>query len=153
MNTRSFLLATLIAGIVMGLLSDLPLINMGNCLCCLWVWASSILAVFLYRRFSKEAPGLSLGQAAGLGALTGLIGALLGTGVGALLSGGIASTISILQSQPALAEVLKNTPMDVLRSGDFTLIGMIIDILVYALVGALGGVLSVTVIWKTTPKP
>ena len=78
MNSRSFLLSTLIAGIVIGFLANLPLLNLINCALCIWVWIGGALAVLLYRRFQHGEPGPSVGQGAGLGALSGLIGALVG---------------------------------------------------------------------------
>jgi len=55
MNTRSFVLSVLIAGVVIGFLANLPILNLINCALCIWVWLGGILAVFLYRRFAGGA--------------------------------------------------------------------------------------------------
>jgi hypothetical protein len=81
MNTRSALWAVLIAGVVMALLGNLPLLNLVNCILCLWAWLGGALAVFVYRRFQRGQPGPTAGQGAGLGALSGLVGALTGAAV------------------------------------------------------------------------
>ena len=86
MNSRSFFLSALIAGVAIGLLGNLPVLNLINCFLCIWVWVGGILAVFLYRRFEHGGPGLTGGQGAGLGALSGLIGAFVGVVVYALTS-------------------------------------------------------------------
>jgi hypothetical protein len=78
MNSRSFVLSMLIAGIVMGVLANLPLLNFLNCILCLWIWVGGILGVFLYRHFQHGGPVLTPGQGAGLGALAGLIGVFVG---------------------------------------------------------------------------
>ena len=47
MNTRSFVLSALIAGAAIGVLANLPVLNLINCFLCLWVWIGGLLAVFL----------------------------------------------------------------------------------------------------------
>lgn len=152
MDKKSMGMAVVIAGVIMGLLSSLPVINMVNCLLCTWVWSSSILAVYLYRRFSKENPQLSIAQAAGLGALTGVVGAIVGSLVGAIFSGGITATLSVLQGIPGLADLMKDMPMDVLRSGGFSVFSLISDLIVYMIFGAVGGIIAASVIWKQPAK-
>ena len=78
MNTRSFLLSALIAGLVIGFLGNLPLLNIVNCFLCIFVWIGGILAVFLYGRFQHGQDRLSAGQGAGLGAVAGVIGVFVG---------------------------------------------------------------------------
>ena len=85
MNTRSLFLSALIAGVVIGLLGNLPILNIINCFLCIWVWVGAFLAVMLYRRYE---PGVSLttGQGAGIGALAGLVGACVGVLINLLTS-------------------------------------------------------------------
>ncbi len=152
MNKQPFYLSSLIAGVVMALLSNLPLVNMVNCLLCFWVWTCGILAVYLYRRVSKENPSLTMKQAATLGAVTGVVGAVLGSIVGALFSGGIAATLSILETIPGFSQGVQNIPYEYLRSGGFSLFSLVTDLVLYVIFGAIGGILAVSVIWKT-PAP
>jgi hypothetical protein len=86
MNSRSFILSAIIAGVVIGFLANLPGLNLINCFLCIWVWGGGILAVFLYQRFQHGKSGLTPSQGAGLGALSGLIGAFVGVVVNALTS-------------------------------------------------------------------
>ena len=46
-NKSSKLVPALIGGGVIGLLSSIPVVNMGNCLCCMWVLAGGALAAYL----------------------------------------------------------------------------------------------------------
>jgi hypothetical protein len=78
MNSRSFFLSTLIAGAVTGILGNLPLLNLINCFLCIYAWIGGALSVILYRRFQSTDPSLTGSQGAGLGALTGLIGSVIG---------------------------------------------------------------------------
>jgi hypothetical protein len=62
----------LIGGVLLGILSSLPLVN---CLCCVWVIAGGILAAHLY---VKQSPvSVTLGRGVSLGLLTGCIGTLV----------------------------------------------------------------------------
>lgn len=61
----------LLAGIVLGVASALPFVN---CCCWLWVLASGVLAVYLYRHESDLE--VTPGRGARLGFLAGLFGAL-----------------------------------------------------------------------------
>ena len=41
-------------GLLIGVLSALPIVSAGNCCCCLWVVAGGMLAVYLRQRGSPE---------------------------------------------------------------------------------------------------
>jgi hypothetical protein len=72
MNNRTK--AAVIGGIIAGVLSGIPFI--GGC-CFLWALAGGFLALFMY---TKGAPGpMEMGDAAKLGATTGVIGAVIAT--------------------------------------------------------------------------
>ena len=86
MNGRSFFLSALVGGIIIGVLANLPVLNLINCFLCVWVWVGAILAIFIYRAFQHGVMDLTPGQGAGLGALAGLIGAFVGVFVYMLTS-------------------------------------------------------------------
>jgi hypothetical protein len=72
MNDRTK--AAVIGGILAGILSGIPFI--GGC-CFLWAIAGGFLAIFMYM---KSAPGpMMMGDAAKLGAITGVVGAVIAT--------------------------------------------------------------------------
>jgi hypothetical protein len=153
MNTRSFTLAVIIAGVVMGLLGNLPILNLINCLLCLWVWLSGALAVILYRRFQHGQPGPTGGQGAGLGAVAGLIGALVGFGVFVLTS---FITTPIMESLARSLRVEGDMPFS--SSGPWGAIGgavffLILNIVLYPLFGALGGLITANMGNKSTTSP
>jgi hypothetical protein len=65
----------LLGGLVLGVLSALPIVNMGNACCCLWVIAGGAVAAYLLQR-SQPAP-ITAGEGAAVGFLAGVIGAVV----------------------------------------------------------------------------
>jgi len=151
MNTRSFLLSALIAGALLGTLANLPLLNLVNCILCLWVWLGGIFAVWLYRRY-QPAQAVTPGQGAGLGAVAGVIGVLVGTVVFALTS---AITMPMMDS---LARTLQIEGYQSLGTGGLpamlmtTGIFFCMNLILYPIFGAIGGLIASS-IWKTAKTP
>jgi hypothetical protein len=145
MNTRSFLLSTLIAGVVIGFLGNLPVLNLINCALCIWVWIGGMLAVFLYRWFQQGKPGPSVAQGAGLGALSGLIGALVGAVVFAVTS---PISVPLFNNLARALGVEGDLPF---RAGGFweivgaAFIFLFLDAVLYPIFGALGGVIAANI--------
>jgi len=65
----------LVGGVVLGLLSVIPFVNVVNVCCCLWAILGGMLATFLYVK-SSPTPATP-GDGAILGALAGVVGALI----------------------------------------------------------------------------
>src|SRR3954454_12791511 len=63
-------------GLLIGVLSALPVVSAGNCCCCLWVIAGGMLAAYLRQQSSPFAIPSSEGALVGL--FAGLIGGVLG---------------------------------------------------------------------------
>ncbi|HET6845827.1 MAG TPA: hypothetical protein VFH29_03275 [Anaerolineales bacterium] len=150
MNTRSFTLSVLIAGVVMALLGNLPLVNLVNCILCVWVWLSGALAVILYRRFQHGQAVVTAGQGAGLGAVAGVIGAVVGFGVFLLTS---AVTTPIMEGLMRTLQAQGDLPPQMIdQGGTFggALFFLLIDIALYPLFGALGGLITANMGNKST---
>lgn len=75
--TASKLQPALIAGVAIGLLSGIPIVNIGNCCCCLWVVSGGALGAYLLQQ--KQASPIDLGDAALVGLMAGAIGAVVST--------------------------------------------------------------------------
>jgi hypothetical protein len=148
MNPRSFFLSALIAGAVIGVLGNLPVLNLINCIFCIWVWVGGIVSVYLYQRFQHGGPGLSGAQGAGLGAVAGIIGALVGVVVYALTSFISApifeSLLSAFQVQGDLP-FQSSGPWGMVVSAFFFLT---VDAILYPIFGAIGGLIAASVFWK-----
>ena len=65
----------LIGGLVMGVLSALPIVAAGNICCCLWVVSGGAIAAYLLQQ-NSSAP-ITPGDGALVGLLAGLIGAIV----------------------------------------------------------------------------
>jgi hypothetical protein len=147
MNTRSLLLSALIAGTVLGALGNLPVLNFFNCFLCLWVWLGGIFAVYLYNRYERtrtqnNQASATVAQGAGVGALAGLVGAVVGVVVFALTS---------FITTPMMESLAKSLDINMFNAG--SLLGraatfFFLDIVLYPLFGAVGGLLGAGVFWK-----
>jgi hypothetical protein len=72
-----FIQPALVGGMFLGVLSSVPFISAANCLCCMWVLLGGGIAVTL---LTKQRPsGVSYGDGAFVGVLSGLFGAIVGT--------------------------------------------------------------------------
>ena len=67
--------AALIGGVTLGLLCAIPPVSFGNLCCCAWVIGGGVLASYLYVRRAETA--VLMGEGAEVGALAGLIGAVI----------------------------------------------------------------------------
>jgi hypothetical protein len=65
----------LLGGLVLGVLSALPIVSMGNICCCLWVISGGVLAAYLLQR--NQAAPIAAGDGAMVGFLAGVIGAVV----------------------------------------------------------------------------
>ncbi len=141
MNKRAFWLSTLIAGAVIALFGNLPVLNLINSAVCIWVWLGGALSVFLYRRFQGGGPVISTGKGAGLGALSGLIGAVLGAGVFFLTSPLSVPMFNILARA---LQVEGEIPLQnrLLENVGVTFFSLLIDAILYPLFGSLGAMIA-----------
>jgi hypothetical protein len=154
MNTRSFLLSVLIAGLITGVLGNLPVLNLVNCALCVFAWLGGILAVIFYKSFQKGGPVATPGQGAGLGALTGLVGAVVGALVYAITS---PLSIPIFNSMIRLFQIEGDFPFtrgtgigEILTS---TFVFLICDAILYPLFGAIAGLIAASLIKGPAQEP
>ncbi len=149
LNTRSLLVSGLIAGVLMGILSQIPLIACVNCLLLGWVWGGGIFAVFLYRRSEKNPP-LSATQGLVLGATAGVVGAVVG-GLAAILLGGLSAAFG--QTINNLVGNSGSSLTSFFLSSGFDIFRIIRDVVIYGIVGAIGGLIATSLIWKAPVAP
>lgn len=139
MNTKAFLLASLIAGVVMGLLGGLPIVSFANCVLCMWVWLAAILAVWLYRRLEGSTPTVTPSQGALLGVTSGVIGALIVWLLSLLTKDAAAQFVGEIAAQAGV-----NLPANLIGGG-LSILGLVIDLVLYALFGAVGGLIGAAI--------
>src|ERR1051325_2767957 len=73
----NFTQPALAGGLALGLLSGLPLIAAGNCLCCMWVLGGGALSAYML--LQQRPGGITYGDAAFGGMLSGFFGAIVST--------------------------------------------------------------------------
>jgi MFS family permease len=149
LNTRSLLISAAIAGVAMGLFSNLPLIACLNCLLFGWVWGGGIGAVFLYRRSQKQAVVTNT-QGLVLGAAAGIVGAIIG-GIAAAIFGGLSAAFSNLLFN-ATGDI-GNVVSGFILSTGFSFFEVIRNIFIYGIIGAIGGLIATALIWKAPTAP
>ena len=143
----------LYGGLFIGVLSALPLVNAGNCCCCLWVLMGGALAVYLRQQNSPYSVPASEG------ALMGLLAGLIGGVVAALLSIPLQAMTSGFQHQ-MLERILSSNPdmppeardaMEWATGPALRTVGALINVVVFTVFGMLGGLLGVAVFKKNAP--
>jgi small basic protein len=144
----------LLGGVFIGVMSALPIVNMGNCCCCLWVLAGGVLAVYL-RQQNSPVP-----ITAAEGALMGLLAGVIGGVIGALLSIPIHMLMGPMQQEWINSIMSSNDDMppemremmDKMMAGNAVrAAGAFINIIVSTIFGMLGGLLGVAIFKRTAP--
>jgi hypothetical protein len=81
------LLPAIYGGIIMGLLSEIPFVNLINCLCCAGLIIGGLMAVFFYKsNFTPDTVPFTAGDCLSVGALSGVFGALTATVLSLIIS-------------------------------------------------------------------
>lgn len=154
----SKLVPALIGGSVMGILSTVPIINMGNCLCCMWILLGGFLGAYLYWR--ELPPGLefSSGEGAVVGLLSGIFGALFGTFLGyffmavAGFNPGQEILQSLLESRADLSPELEELLEEFQRRGGlspfFIFVGLFFSLIIDSIFGTVGGIIGAAILRK-----
>ena len=93
MNIKNLIISSLIGGVVIAAIANIPPLNFINCLLCIGYWAGSILAVWLYKRFQGT---LTLGQGVAIGAVAGVWSGLINFVIGLISAAGIATVFSAI---------------------------------------------------------
>lgn len=141
----------IIGGVVIGLLSIIPIVNLGNFCCCLWAILGGLLATYLYVK-NSPVPA-SPGDGAILGAIAGAVGGVIVIVLGipiSIVAGGITRElfIRIMESvNPSQAEMLRAQ----MAAGE-TIVGAIVNAIILAVLlvifSTLGGLIGVPIFEK-----
>ena len=143
MNNRTMILSALVGALVMVVLSNVPILNLINCLLCAGVWLGGMAAVWFYRRQSGMA--VTIGQGAMLGVVAGIIGAVLSSIISAIF--GADAMQAAIDADPTgqAASLLGGF----VGGGASFIISFLFNIILYPLFGAIGGAILAAL---TQPK-
>jgi hypothetical protein len=152
-----------IGGIVMGVLSSLPIVAAGNLCCCLWIIGGGAVAAYLFQQ--NQTTPIMPGDGALVGLLAGLIGAfvqlVVSIPVGILVA---PMERAMLQRVIEIAGTMPPEMRDAIERYANTegqggiglmIIKQVVGLMFYLVVGAifstLGGLLGALVFKKQTP--
>ncbi len=144
----------LLGGLFIGVLSALPLVNAGNCCCCLWVVSGGALAVYLRQQQLFGAID------AAEGALVGLLAGLVGGVIGSLLAIPVQMMLGPLQ-QEWMSRILAGSSdippelrdmMERAAAGGAVRFGFaVVNVIISTCFGMVGGLLGVAIFKRNAP--
>ena len=145
----------LFGGLFIGVLSALPIINIGNC-CCLWVLGGGVLATYLMQQNHPYPIATADGALAGL--LAGLIGGVLGTLLSIpieMMMGPIQKQLMerILSSNQDIPEETRRMLENMNVGAVATAFKLVFSVCIGAVFGMLGGLLGVALFKKKDLPP
>lgn len=159
---NAIVMPALAGGLLVGIASAIPLVNLLNCLCCAWVVAGGYLAGYLYLR--SVPPGsriVTYGDAVVLGLVTGVFGTIVWAVMEIPLTffqlGFQLGTAQLEQIRRGLEEAqlpqqLQDALLQYLGSAELTLAMMVFGLLINLVVSVafciVGSLLSFIVIGK-----
>jgi hypothetical protein len=147
-------------GLFIGVLSALPIIQVGNCCCCLWVVTGGVLAVYLRQQQSPYAIPASEGALIGL--LSGMIGGVLTVLISIpmqAITGPMQQRMLdwVLSTNPDLPGEFRDAIERASGESGFGPLALAFSFLYYICVGLifgmLGGLLGVAIFKKNAPPP
>jgi H+/Cl- antiporter ClcA len=161
MDTERMWKPALIGGLLLGVLSSLPVVHLFNCVCCAWIIGGGLLAAYLY---VKDSPfPVTLGSGVAIGLFAGIIGAIVSTLFSIPLNFLIhSSSIGLAEQFRQIIEQVPNIPPETraaLRSFSdrsdlgiiYLLFHLFFTLVLFCLFAMLGGAIGVAVFEKRKP--
>jgi len=149
MKSNAMLMPAVWGGLLIGVLSALPLVGAANICCCMWVIAGGMMAAYLLQSNNPQA--ITTGDGALVGLLAGVIGAVVHTLVSIpihLLLGGVTQRVlqQVVNNAPDVPENLRQLMENMSNSAAFSILGVLVGFVFWLFCGsifaALGGLLG-----------
>ncbi len=157
-NKPSKLIPGLIGGAFIAFFSEVPVLNLGNCLCCLWVVLGGFVGSWLYRRNLPDKIEMTSSDGAITGLLSGVYGALFGAFLQyffSLVGFGFSNTFFKTMSEywtdmpKEFADSLEQLRLYSENSPFFVLATLIVGMFRNVLFATLGGLLAAALLKKS----
>jgi len=150
----SLLQPAFIGGLVLGVLSGLPIVSGGNVCCCLWLVVGGVVAAYLLQQ--NQSTAITPGDGAVVGLLAGVIGAfvylVVSIPVGILLAPFEQRLYErLIQSMENVPPQLRGYAGGPAGVGLRTAIGFMLILVLGAIFSTLGGVIGAAIFAKKTP--
>ena len=160
LGNSNFAQPALIGGAAIGVLSSLPIVNLGNCICCMWVIGGGALASWLLtKQHPRGAGGVNYGDGAFVGVLSGIVGAMIATLISLpfrLLRSQQEAFEELLNELPPLEGPLRELILRLFSPEiSFTtfLVTLFMNLIVFSLFAMIGGIIMVAILRNDTPPP
>jgi hypothetical protein len=149
----------LLGGLLLGVLSVLPIVNLGNACCCLWVIAGGTVAAYLLQR-NQPAP-IGSGDGAAVGLLAGVIGAVvwqvLQIPVSLAMAPFMISLMDRLLNTGDLPENVRPLLETMRQNAGFSVVGFVVGgfftLVVSVVFSTIGGVIGAAIFRAETVPP
>ncbi len=146
----------LFGGLLIGVLSALPIVNAGNCCCCLWVISGGMLAAHLRQQNSpfeiKASEGAFVGLLAGL--FGGILGVLLSIPIDVMMGPFQRRMVEwVLSANPDIPAETRDMFERPGTGATILAVKFAFGIVTGAIFGMLGGLLGVAIFKKNLPPP
>ena len=146
----------LLGGLLIGVLSALPIVNAGNCCCCLWVVTGGALAAYL--RQQNLPTQITAAEGAFVGLLAGLVGGVATTILSIpleMVAGPFQRQIMerILSANPDFPPEVRDAIEQASTGGGMIALKLVTNIVTGLIFGLLGGLLGTAIFKKTPPPP
>jgi hypothetical protein len=149
----------LLGGLVLGVLSALPLVNLGNLCCCLWVISGGAVAAYLLQ--AGQAAPITTGDGAAVGLWAGFVGAIVWVVLQVPVSLAMQPLLTRLTAGLLNAGELPDSVRPLLemtqQGAGITLVGFIVGgfvtLIVCVVFSTLGGLIGAALFRAKTPAP
>jgi hypothetical protein len=151
MNKPGYLKPILLGGTVAGILSGLPCLAAGNCICCMWVIAGGVLGSYIFVQsctgyYPTDGDGALVGL--GSGAFGGLIAGIL-NGLFTMITGPAQYEQMMAQMQnvpPEMQEFMEQMMQFAMPGSPvFIVFGIIFNVMIFSAVATLGGFIGLRI--------
>jgi hypothetical protein len=146
----------LLGGLLIGVLSALPIVSAGNCCCCLWVVSGGALAAYLRQQNLRVQ--ITAAEGALVGLLAGLVGGLTTVILSIpmdMLAGPFQRQLveRVLSTNPDVPQEMREALERGAASGAKTALNFVVWIVAGPVFGLLGGLLGAAIFKRTPPPP
>lgn len=142
--------SALLGGIILGLLSSIPIISAFNLVFFMWVIIGGIASIFFYKRFTTEK--LSVGKGALIGFLSGIIGAFVATILGVIFM----MSFNTINELTKIFISTNNLAVSTLLNSGITFFSFFIllfmQMIIFSIFATIGGIIGVWVFGKQNLK-